>query len=115
VFQHLLGLLFYNIIYYMKSISNIGKKRGRGRPKTDAVPVLVRLQPTQLNAIDSWAGKQTPPATRPKAIRGMIDAMLHILAKDPGEKPAKKASPSERLKAARAFVSAGAGPEAKGK
>jgi hypothetical protein len=25
------------------------------------------------------------------AIRGMIDAMLHILAKDPGEKPTKKA------------------------
>jgi hypothetical protein len=30
-----------------------------------------------------------PPVTRPEAIRGMIDAMLHILAKDPGEKPAK--------------------------
>jgi hypothetical protein len=29
--------------------------------------------------------------TRPEAIRGMIDAMLHILAKDPGEKPAKTA------------------------
>jgi hypothetical protein len=29
--------------------------------------------------------------TRPEAIRGMIDAMLHILAKDPGEKPPKKA------------------------
>jgi hypothetical protein len=26
-----------------------------------------------------------------EAIRGMIDAMLHILAKDPGDKPAKKA------------------------
>jgi hypothetical protein len=26
-----------------------------------------------------------------KAIRGMIDAMLHILSKDPGEKPPKKA------------------------
>jgi hypothetical protein len=34
---------------------------------------------------------QEPPVTRPEAIRGMIDAMLHILAKDPGEKPAKKA------------------------
>jgi hypothetical protein len=29
--------------------------------------------------------------TRPEAVRGMIDAMLHILAKDPGEQPAKKA------------------------
>ena len=32
-----------------------------------------------------------PPVTRPEAIRGMIDAMLHILAKQPGEKPTKKA------------------------
>jgi hypothetical protein len=38
-----------------------------------------------------WAAKQIPPVTRPEAIRGMIDAMLHILAKkDPGEKPTKK-------------------------
>jgi hypothetical protein len=91
VFPHLLGLLFYNIVYSMKSISNIEKKRGRGRPATDATPVLVRLQPAQLKAIDAWAAKQQPAVTRPEAIRGMIDAMLHILAKDPGEKPAKKA------------------------
>jgi hypothetical protein len=91
VFQHLLGLLFDNIVYSMKSISNIEKKRGRGRPATDATPVLVRLQPAQLKAIDAWAAKQQPAVTRPEAIRGMIDAMLHILAKDPGEKPAKKA------------------------
>jgi hypothetical protein len=53
--------------------------------------VGVRLQVGQLKAIDSWAAKQVPPVTRPEAIRGMIDAMLHILSKDPGEKPAKKA------------------------
>jgi hypothetical protein len=53
--------------------------------------VGVRLQSDQLKAIDAWAAKQEPPVTRPEAIRGMIDAMLHILAKDPGEKPAKKA------------------------
>jgi hypothetical protein len=29
--------------------------------------------------------------TRTEAIRGMIDAMLHILSKETGEKPAKKA------------------------
>ena len=75
----------------MMSINNIGKKRGRGRPATDATPVLVRLQPAQLMGIDAWAAKQAPPVTRPEAIRGMIDAMLHILSKDPGEKPAKKA------------------------
>jgi hypothetical protein len=53
--------------------------------------VGVRLQAGQIKAIDAWAAKQNPPVTRPEAIRGMIDAMLHILSKDPGEKPAKKA------------------------
>jgi hypothetical protein len=53
--------------------------------------VGVRLQADQLKAIDAWAAKQVPPVTRPEAIRGMVDAMLHILAKDPGEKPPKKA------------------------
>jgi hypothetical protein len=52
----------------------------------------VRLQVGQIKAIDAWAAKQNPPVTRPEAIRGMIDAMLHIVAKDdPGEKPTKKA------------------------
>jgi hypothetical protein len=47
--------------------------------------VGVRLQADQIKAIDAWAAKQNPPVTRPEAIRGMIDAMLHILSKDPGE------------------------------
>jgi hypothetical protein len=53
--------------------------------------VGVRLQVEQLKAIDAWGAEQVPPVTRPQAIRGMIDAMLHILSKDPGQKPAKKA------------------------
>jgi len=61
------------------------------RSATTGTLVGVRLQSDQLKAIDAWAAKQEPPVTRPEAIRGMIDAMLHILAKDPGEKPAKKA------------------------
>jgi len=47
-------------------------------------------------AIDVWAAKRTPPVTRPEAIRRMVDAMLHILAKDRGEKQAKKAANSRR-------------------
>jgi hypothetical protein len=53
--------------------------------------VGVRLQAGQIKAIDAWAAKQVPPVTRPEAIRGMIDAMLHILSKDTGDNPAKKA------------------------
>jgi hypothetical protein len=53
--------------------------------------VGVRLQVGQLREIDAWAAKQVPPVTRPEAIRGMIETMLHILSKDPGEKLTKKA------------------------
>jgi hypothetical protein len=69
---------------------NIAKPVRKRSAKTGTL-VGVRLQFEQLKAIDVWAAKQVPPVTRPEAIRGMIDAMLHILAKDPGEKPAKKA------------------------
>jgi hypothetical protein len=50
----------------------------------------VRLQAHQLKAIDAWIDKQKEPYTRPEAIRGMIEMMLHILSKDTGDKPAKK-------------------------
>jgi len=69
---------------------NIAKPVRKRSAKTGTL-VGVRLQSEQMKAIDAWATKQVPPATRPEAIRGMIDAMLHIIAKDPGEKPAKKA------------------------
>ena len=49
----------------------------------------VRLQPFHLKALDAWIAKQKPPVTRPEAIRGMIETVLHILSKDPGEKPRK--------------------------
>jgi len=63
----------------------------RKRSAVTGTLVGVRLQLGQIKAIDAWAAKQAPPVTRPEAIRGMIDAMLHILSKDPGEKPDKKA------------------------
>ena len=51
----------------------------------------VRLQPSHLKALDAWIAQQTAPLTRPEAIRAMMETILHILSKDPGEKPAKKA------------------------
>jgi hypothetical protein len=70
------------------SYDNIVKPVRKRSAKTGTL-VGVRLQSEQIKAIDAWAAKQEPPVTRPEAIRGMIDAMLHILAKDPGEKPKK--------------------------
>jgi hypothetical protein len=69
---------------------NIVKPVRKRSAKTGTL-VGVRLQSEQIKAIDAWAAKQVPPVTRPEAIRGMIDTMLHILSKDTGEKPAKKA------------------------
>jgi hypothetical protein len=72
------------------SYDNIVKPVRKRSAKTGTL-VGVRLQSEQIEALDAWAAKQVPPVTRPEAIRGMIDAMLHILSKDPGAKPAKKA------------------------
>jgi hypothetical protein len=51
----------------------------------------VRLQPSHLVALDAWIAQQRVPLTRPEAIRAMMETILHILSKDPGERPTKKA------------------------
>lgn len=54
-------------------IKNLG-----GRPATGkGEPVLVRVQPDQLAAIEAWAEQQQPPLkSRPAAIRALIDKAL---------------------------------------
>ena len=55
------------------SINNIEKKRGRGRPPTDATPVLVRLPAEQIDALDRWVAKQKgEQLSRPEAIRRLL-------------------------------------------
>ena len=74
----------------MKRQTVITKKR-RGPPATGKGTLVgVRLQPAHLEALDAWIAEQTSPLTRPEAIRAMMETILHILAKDPGENPAKK-------------------------
>ena len=86
-----LGLpLCYHSAMNKSSYDNITRPV-RKRSAVTGTLVGVRLQANQIRAIDVWASQQTPPITRPEAIRGMVDAMLHILSKDTGEKPAKKA------------------------
>jgi hypothetical protein len=65
----------------------ITKKRRGPAPTGKGTLIGVRLQPSHLEALDAWIAKQEKPYTRPQAIRGMIETMLHILSKDPGEKP----------------------------
>lgn len=52
------------------------EKRGPGRPRTDATPVMVRLAPTDLAALDGWIAVQESPYSRPEAIRVLLRASL---------------------------------------
>lgn len=57
------------------AIDDIEKPK-RGRPPTDATPVMVRLQPYALSAIDIWIAAQSDTPSRPEAIRRLIDKGL---------------------------------------
>ena len=53
------------------------KQRKVGRPRTDAIPVMVRIAPDQLTAIDAYIATQPEPhPTRPEAIRRLLAAAL---------------------------------------
>lgn len=59
------------------------------RSATKGTLIGVRLQPSQLKALDAWIDKQNASLTRPEAIRAMMETILHIVSKDQGEKPKK--------------------------
>ena len=67
----------------------ITKKRRGPAPTGKGTLIGVRLQPSQLAALDAWIAKQSASLTRPEAIRAMMGTILHVLSKDT-EKPAKK-------------------------
>jgi len=53
-------------------------KKARGRPATGkGEPLLVRIQPAQLKALDAWVSHHPlPRPTRPEAIRRLLDIGL---------------------------------------
>jgi hypothetical protein len=64
-----------------RSLSGVGEERLR--PATRPIH--------KLKALDAWIDKQEASLTRPEAIRAMMETILHILSKDRGDKPTKKA------------------------
>jgi hypothetical protein len=63
----------------------------RKRSSATGTLVGVRLQADELKAIDSWAKNQTPPITRPYAIRRLVELGLKVkteakLVKRPGRR-----------------------------
>lgn len=67
----------------------ISQKKKRGpAPTGKGEPILVRLQPTQLQALDNWiSAHPDPKPTRPAAIReGLKDWLISLgLLKAPEE------------------------------
>jgi hypothetical protein len=58
------------------SISDGTKKRGRPPTTGKGVQIGVRLQPDQLAALDAWIKTDAPGASRPEAIRRILDERL---------------------------------------
>ena len=56
------------------AIGDIEKRRGR--PATNAKPVLVRLAPVDLTALDEWITAQAVPLSRPEAVRLLLRQAL---------------------------------------
>ncbi len=53
----------------------IPKKRGP-KPTGWGKPVMLRLQPAQLSALDAWIAVQDEPISRPEAIRRLLNFAL---------------------------------------
>ena len=51
------------------------KNRG-GRPRVDATPIMVRLPPSQVAALDDWRRNESDLPTRPEAIRRILAQAL---------------------------------------
>jgi hypothetical protein len=60
-----------------KSTREITKSAKKTRAPEPGTPVLVRLQPKQLSALDSWRSRQPDMPSRAEALRrkaGLVDA-----------------------------------------
>jgi hypothetical protein len=68
--------IFQYQLFMARSISNIRKKRGRGRPKIGAIPVMVRLLPDQAARLDEWRKNDPDKPGRPEAIRRLLERSL---------------------------------------
>jgi hypothetical protein len=59
-----------------KSISQVRKKAGRGRPRLYATQITLRILPDLLKAIDNWRKHQVDPPIRTEAIRRLVELGL---------------------------------------
>ena len=55
-------------------------KSPQGRAAATGTPVLVRLQPPGIEAVDNWRRKQADIPGRPEAIRRLVELGLKVKA-----------------------------------
>jgi hypothetical protein len=73
-----------------RSIEDTPKKKRRGRPSTGGrrEGVMVRLEPTQFEALDAWIKRTSPNMSRPGAIRRLVELGLNVKTQAmPASKP----------------------------
>src|SRR5262249_55722594 len=77
-----------------KSIRDIPKKRGRGRPRTTGrgQAIMLRLHPPLLTNLDGWIESQHDNPSRPEAIRRLLEQNLPSTHRAHGHAGAYKAS-----------------------
>jgi len=66
----------------MDNAKLISKKRRGPAATGKGEPIVVRMQPDSLAALDAWIGKQNPPyPSRPEAIRRLVELGLRAHGK----------------------------------
>jgi hypothetical protein len=67
---------YSDITVIMKKQTAISKKRRGPAPTGVGTPIVVRMHPAPLAALDAWIGRQDDTLTRPEAIRRLVEAGL---------------------------------------
>jgi hypothetical protein len=83
----------------MKKQTVIPKKKRGPAPTGQGEPVVVRMHPPQLAALDGWIAQQQPPfPTRPEAVRRLVELGMTVRKKS-------KPPPVERATRAKELAS----------
>ena len=62
----------------MKKQTVLAKKRRGPAPTGKGTQVVVRMQPSALEAVDSWISQQADELSRPEAIRRLVEQALAV-------------------------------------
>jgi hypothetical protein len=82
----------------MKKQTVIPRKKRGPRPTGKGEPVVVRMHPPQIKALDAWIAQQPQPfPTRPEAVRQLLEIVLASNGKRPRRSSDKGATMARDL------------------